>query len=80
MGARVDTAKPFRSGRSQAVRLPKAFRCEGNGVRIQRQGQAIIFEPISNDWAWLDVLTGSIGLDFEEAVGEEIRPELGFFE
>ena len=80
----MDTAKLFWSGRSQAVRLPKTFRFVGNEVRIRRQGQAIILEPIASDWAWLDVLTDSFDPEFEEAVGEDEpgqdRPELGFFE
>jgi antitoxin VapB len=40
------TAKIFRNGRSQAVRLPKAFRFAGKEVRIYRQGEKVILEPI----------------------------------
>ncbi|HEX3992190.1 MAG TPA: type II toxin-antitoxin system VapB family antitoxin, partial [Acetobacteraceae bacterium] len=50
------TAKVFWSGRSQAVRLPKEFRVEGDEVRIRREGRSIILEPLQNDWAWLDTL------------------------
>ncbi len=38
------TAKPFRNGRSQAVRLPREFRFEGNEVRI-RQWERVSCEP-----------------------------------
>ncbi len=80
----MDTAKLFWSGRSQAVRLPKAFRFEQDEVRIRRQGQAVILEPIPTDWVWLDVLTGSVDPDFEAATAEKVpeadRPELSFFE
>lgn len=38
-------AKLFQSGGSQAVRLPKAFRFEGDRVRIRRDGDAVILEP-----------------------------------
>ena len=36
------TAKIFKNGRSQAVRLPKAFRLKGNEVKISREGDKII--------------------------------------
>ena len=80
----METAKVFWSGRSQAVRLPKEFRFEQAEVRIRRQGQAVILEPVPTDWGWLDVLSGPIDQDFVSAVGEkpaeQDRPELSFFE
>ena len=42
----MGTAKLFRNGRSQAVRLPKEFRFEGEEVSIRREGEAIILEPL----------------------------------
>lgn len=50
----METAKVFWSGRSQAVRLPKEFRFDTNTVRIRRHGRAVILEPVSEDWTWLD--------------------------
>lgn len=47
--ADVKTAKLFKSGRSQAVRLPKEFRFEGSEVRVRRQGQAVVLEPMQTD-------------------------------
>lgn len=41
----MSTAKIFRNGRSQAVRLPKEFRFEGEEVRIRRRGKQVILEP-----------------------------------
>lgn len=42
----MDTAKLFLNGRSQAVRLPKAFRFEGvTEVFIQRDGDRVILSP-----------------------------------
>jgi antitoxin VapB len=80
------TAKVFWSGRSQAVRLPKEFRVEGDQVHIRRQGRAIILEPLQQDWAWLDTLvresaaSGCFDSEFIKAIGEELpmqeRPEL----
>lgn len=40
------TAKLFRNGRSQAVRLPKEFRFEGEEVSIRREGDSVILEPL----------------------------------
>ena len=44
-------AKLFKNGRSQAVRLPKAFRFEGSQVKIRREGRKVILEPVEKtDW------------------------------
>ena len=41
-------------GRSQAVRLPKEFRLPGKEVRVSRDGDRIILEPVNSDPAkWL---------------------------
>lgn len=47
MRRKVQRARVFWSGRSQAVRLPKAFRFEGDAVSIRREGQTVILEPIA---------------------------------
>jgi antitoxin VapB len=45
------TAKLFKNGRSQAVRLPKAFRFKGSAVRIRKEGARVILEPLeTSDW------------------------------
>ena len=33
-------------GRSQAVRIPKAFRFKGNKVKISKKGDKVILEPL----------------------------------
>ena len=40
------TAKLFMHGRSQAVRLPKEFRMPGKEVRVSRDGDRVILEPV----------------------------------
>jgi antitoxin VapB len=40
------SAKLFRNGRSQAVRLPKEFRFEGTEVSVRRVGETVILEPL----------------------------------
>ncbi|SBP90007.1 antitoxin [Thiomonas delicata] len=76
----METAKVFWSGRSQAVRLPKSFRFEGDEVRIRRHGAAVILEPMPVDWAWLDALCAPLDADFVQAATEQTqaqdRPEL----
>ena len=43
------TAKLFRNGRSQAVRLPREFRFEGDEVRIRQLGNGVLLEPRITD-------------------------------
>jgi antitoxin VapB len=44
-------AKLFRNGRSQAVRLPREFRFEGDEARVRRVGKGVLLEPIISDTA-----------------------------
>ena len=39
-------AKLFWNGRSQAVRLPKEFRFEGDQVQVTRMGAGVLLEPV----------------------------------
>lgn len=71
----MTTAKLFWSGRSQAVRLPKDFRVDGDEVRIRRHGNSIILEPIATDWAWLDTVTEQPDADFIQAATEQPQPQ-----
>jgi len=49
-GNKMETAKLFQNGNSQAVRLPKEFRIPGNEVRIFKKGNQVIMEPIETTW------------------------------
>jgi antitoxin VapB len=53
------TASLFWTGRSQAVRLPKEFRFEGETVLVRRDGNAVILEP-AKGWpeGYVDSFTG----------------------
>jgi antitoxin VapB len=45
-------AKLFRSGGSQAVRLPKEFRFdEQEEVLVYREGRKVILEPVRRSWS-----------------------------
>jgi antitoxin VapB len=51
--AMTKTARLFSNGNSQAVRLPQEFRFPGDRVRIRREGDAVVLEPmIANTKEW----------------------------
>jgi antitoxin VapB len=47
--AKTGVAKLFRNGRSQAVRLPREFRFEGQEVRVRRVAAGVLLEPSFSD-------------------------------
>ncbi|HEY3778323.1 MAG TPA: AbrB/MazE/SpoVT family DNA-binding domain-containing protein [Rhizomicrobium sp.] len=47
--AETGTAKLFKHGRSQAVRLPREFRLPGTEVRVRRVGRGVLLEPLERD-------------------------------
>jgi antitoxin VapB len=67
----MEKAKLFWSGRSQAVRLPKDFRFQGDEVRIRRRGSAVILEPVGDNWSWLDAIVGKLDDDFVQSANEQ---------
>ena len=46
----MKTAKLFQNGRSQAVRLPKEFRFEGNKVFVKKIGNVVALIPYQDPW------------------------------
>ena len=46
----MKTAKIFRSGNSQAVRIPKEFQMKGDEVEIQRKGDLLLLRPRKRSW------------------------------
>jgi len=49
----MKTAKLFRNGQSQAVRLPKEFRFEGDFVYVKKSGNAVVLLPANEIWTSL---------------------------
>lgn len=47
------TARVFKSGNSQAVRIPKEFHLKGEEVEICRRGESLILRPKKRSWAAL---------------------------
>ena len=70
----MDTAKLFWTGRSQAVRLPRAYRIDGDAVRIRRAGAAVVLEPLPVSWAWLDRLQ-PVDADFLDEGRDQLPPQ-----
>lgn len=48
----MDTAKIFVNGRSQAVRLPKAYRLEGTEVYIKKVPEGVLLIPQKKGAIW----------------------------
>ncbi|MFO7987663.1 MAG: type II toxin-antitoxin system VapB family antitoxin [Desulfatiglandaceae bacterium] len=65
----METAKIFQNGNSQAVRLPKAYRFPGNEVKIYKNGNRVILEPLEPTW---DALFESLS-EFPEDFFEQGR-------
>ena len=50
-GITMTTAKVFMTGRSQAVRIPRAFRFDTQEVYVRRHGDSLILTPArGNSW------------------------------
>ena len=60
----MDIAKIFKSGNSQAVRLPKAYRLDAAEVHILRRGDEIILRPIPRNLAKAFQLLTEMSDDF----------------
>ncbi|HZW33826.1 MAG TPA: AbrB/MazE/SpoVT family DNA-binding domain-containing protein [Isosphaeraceae bacterium] len=72
-------ARIFKHGRSQAVRLPLAFRLPGDRVRVRRVEGGILLEPISVDPdAWFAELDHFADVPFmEDGRRQPPMPDLG---
>ncbi len=60
----MDTARIFQNGRSQAVRLPKEYRFEGDQVFIKKVGDAVMLLPYQDGWQTLFDSLGQFSDDF----------------
>jgi antitoxin VapB len=72
----MDTARLFQSGRSQAVRLPKAYRFEGAEVVVRHLGNGVLLLPMNDPWAMLDAALAAFEPGFQltrEQPPEQLR-------
>ena len=49
----MDTAKIFKNGKSQAIRLPKEYRFRGSKVYLKQVGNAVVLIPEQDSWQTL---------------------------
>ena len=66
----MKTAKLFKNGESQAVRLPKEFRFPGEEVFIKRIGTAVVLLPKARSWEALMESLAKFPADFMETRGQ----------
>ena len=60
----MKTAKLFRNGQSQAVRLPKEFRFQGESVYIHHLGGYVVLVPRQDPWKSMFDATKLFTADF----------------
>lgn len=81
---RLQTAKIFKNGRSQAVRLPKEFRFEGDEVYVRREGKSVVLTPKAAVEAspWkdffeaLDMFDPALPLERNQPTGHQVRKSI----
>lgn len=66
----METAKLFKNGKSQAVRLPKEFRFDNDRVYIKRVGEAVILLSYQTPWKTLLDSLSLFSSDFMEERGQ----------
>jgi antitoxin VapB len=70
-GGGVMITRVFKSGNSQAVRIPKEFHLDGEEVEIRRQGGSLILRPRKESWA---SLVGSLAKFTDDFMAERRQP------
>jgi antitoxin VapB len=70
----MQTAKLFQNGQSQAVRLPKEFRFQGDKVYIKRMGNAVVLLPYHDSWHALFESLDHFSDDFMEHRDQPTQP------
>ncbi|MGA3085564.1 MAG: type II toxin-antitoxin system VapB family antitoxin [Thermodesulfobacteriota bacterium] len=69
----MNTAKLFKNGSSQAVRLPKEFKFRGDEVYLKKIGNLVVLIPKSDPW---DSLIRSLNHFSDDFMNERRQPEL----
>ena len=68
----MKTAKLFRNGQSQAVRLPKEFRFRGSQVFVKKTGNTVLLIPGQDSW---QTLSDSLSQFSEDFMASRDQPE-----
>lgn len=77
----MKTAKIFKNGQSQAVRLPKEFRLPGREVNVRKIGQAVVLLPSKGGWESLIESLELFSADFmsdRRQPKPDVRTEIAF--
>ncbi|WP_045213471.1 antitoxin [Desulfonatronovibrio magnus] len=79
----MQTTKVIWTEHLQAIVLPQEYQFDADQVKIRRQDNTLIIEPLPDNWDWLDGVIGPLDEDFEQALSEkpaaQDRAELDFF-
>lgn len=67
----MTSAKLFRNGQSQAVRLPKEFAFPGTEVFVRHVGNAVLLVPSADPWTGFEASLGQFTEDF---MRERVQP------
>ncbi len=78
----MDTAKIFKNGRSQAVRLPVKYRFEGDEVYIKKTSEGVLLIPVARSiWdKWEENLSNFKGPFLQERNQPEHQERKGLDE
>ena len=75
----MKVAKLFKNGQSQALRLPKEFRFQGDSVLIKRLGNLVILMPKDDHWNTMFKACSKFTKDFmgsRDQGGQQDREDL----
>lgn len=72
----IKTAAVFRSGNSQAVRLPKDFQFDVREVEILRRGEDVVLRRIPTNLTAAFELLASLPADFMTDGREDVPPQV----
>lgn len=76
----MKTAKLFKNGHSQAVRLPKEFQLEGGSVYIHHIGNYVLLVPKNDPWESMFHATSQFTDDFMKERDPGVQQQRKFFE
>ena len=68
----MKTAKLFRNGRNQAIRLPEEFRFRGTEVFVKKTGNTVLLIPVEDSW---QTLFDSLSQFSEDFLASRDQPE-----
>ncbi len=69
----MNTAKLFKNGKSQAVRLPREFKFQGTEVYIKRIGRNVMLIPKDDPW---ESLLSSLDEFSDDFMADRLQPEV----